>query len=114
MRHRGAAVAQPLHVLIVEPHAVRHGEALVDQAELVHVGGERGAVALVAATTWTFDSATWLWMPTSYSRARLRQAIRKSSLQWCGMVGATASTTFSNGHFCSALSHLLGDGFHGA
>jgi hypothetical protein len=48
VRHRSAAIAQPLHVVAVEPHAVRHGEAVADQAELVHVGRERGAVALVA------------------------------------------------------------------
>jgi hypothetical protein len=47
VRDRGAAVAQALHVVVVEPHAVRHGEALVDQAHLVHVGGERRAVDLV-------------------------------------------------------------------
>ena len=48
MRHRRAAVAQPLHVVVVEPHAVRDGEAVGHQPQLVHVSGERGAVALVA------------------------------------------------------------------
>jgi hypothetical protein len=47
VRDRSATVAQPLHVVVVEPHAVRHREALVDQAHLVHVGGERRAVDLV-------------------------------------------------------------------
>ena len=34
VRHRGAAVAQALHVVVVEPHAVRDGEGRPDQAEL--------------------------------------------------------------------------------
>jgi hypothetical protein len=48
VRHRRPAITQPLHVVVVEPDAVRHREAFVDEAQLVHMGGERRAVALVA------------------------------------------------------------------
>jgi hypothetical protein len=58
VRDRSATVAQPLHVVVIEPHTMGHDEALVDEAHLVHVGGERRAVDPVAATASTFDSET--------------------------------------------------------
>jgi hypothetical protein len=38
--------AQPLHVFVVQPHAMRRGETRAEQAELVEVAGQGGAVFL--------------------------------------------------------------------
>ena len=43
------------------------------------------------STTWTLDSARWVWMPTPYSRDRAAQPSSSSSVAWFGMVGATAT-----------------------
>ena len=47
------------------------------------------------AITCTFDSDTCECSGRPCSRARSRQPIRNSSLQWCGMVGAIARRTRS-------------------
>ena len=45
VRDGGTLCPQPLHVVIVQPHAVRHREVWPDDAEFVHVRGQRGAVS---------------------------------------------------------------------
>jgi len=104
VRHRGAAIAQPLHVLAVEPHAMGDGEALVDQAELVHMGGERPAVALVAGDD--LDLGFGDVAVDCRHRTRARGCGRRSGSRRCSDAGWSAprpSVTFSKGHFCSAF-----------
>ena len=58
-----------------------------------------------AETACTLDSDRCVCNPVPYSRARMPQPFRKSSLQWSGTVGATAGRITSRSNFqpCSAL-----------
>ena len=96
VRHRGALVAEPGHVVMVEPDAVRHGEMRPDHAEPVEMRGLGLAVDPDAGHRLHLrlgDMA--VQSDIEIARQARRSRVMKASEQWCGMVGATAGRTRS-------------------
>lgn len=54
MRDRGTFIAQQLHIISVEPHAVSHREVGPDHAERIHVGHERRAIKVITGDNLHF------------------------------------------------------------
>ena len=100
--------ARRCDVVVVEPHAVGGDEIRPEQAEVLQMRGRRLAVFLEADDHLGLGLLHVRVQARRRSRARVWRSSRmNSSLQWCGMVGATAGRTSSRSKLQSASTRRM-------